>query len=192
LTSSSITANSIAAKSMTSQGLTPPAIAAEPITAEAIAAEPIAAEAIAAEAIAADGLADDGNGSQGPPGDGPAPSVPLTVHWREQGKVIHHQVPAGEYILRSFEQQGDPLPFSCRQGCCTACAVRVLQGSIDQRESLGLSQALRDQGYGLLCVARATGPLVVETQAEDEVYELQFGRFFGRGKVRSGLPLEEE
>jgi ferredoxin len=192
LTSSSITANSIAAKSMTSQGLTPPAIAAEPNTAEAIAAEPIAAEAIAAEAIAADGLADDGNGSQGPPGDGPAPSFPITVHWREQGKVIHHQVPAGEYILRSFEQQGDPLPFSCRQGCCTACAVRVLQGSIDQRESLGLSQALRDQGYGLLCVARATGPLVVETQAEDEVYELQFGRFFGRGKVRSGLPLEEE
>lgn len=114
------------------------------------------------------------------------------MHWREQGKVIHHQVPAGEYILRSFEQQGDPLPFSCRQGCCTACAVRVLQGSIDQRESLGLSQALRDQGYGLLCVARATGPLVVETQAKDEVYELQFGRFFGRGKVRSGLPLEEE
>jgi ferredoxin len=192
LTSSSITANSNAAKRMTSQGLTPPAIAAEPITAEAIAAEPIVAEAIAAEAIAADGLADDGNGSQGPPGDGPAPSFPITVHWREQGKVIHHQVPAGEHILLSFEQQGDPLPFSCRQGCCTACAVRVLQGSIDQRESLGLSQALRDQGYGLLCVARATGPLVVETQAEDEVYELQFGRFFGRGKVRSGLPLEEE
>ena len=114
------------------------------------------------------------------------------MHWLEQGRVIQHQVPAGEYILRSFEQQGDPLPFSCRQGCCTACAVRVLQGAIDQSEALGLSQPLRSQGYGLLCVARATGPLVVETQAEDEVYELQFGRFFGRGKVRSGLPLEEE
>jgi ferredoxin len=172
-----MTAKSIAANSMTSQGLTPPASSAK---------------ANSAKAIAADGLAADGHGPQGPPGDGPAPSFPITVHWREQGRVIHHQVPAGEYILRSFEQQGDPLPFSCRQGCCTACAVRVLQGSIDQRESLGLSQALRDQGYGLLCVARATGPLVVETQAEDEVYELQFGRFFGRGKVRSGLPLEEE
>jgi ferredoxin len=187
LSSPSITANSIAANSMTCQGLTPPAISAEAISAEAV-----AATTVIAKAIPADGLAADGNGPQGPPGDGPAPSFPITVHWREQGRVIHHQVPAGEYILRSFEQQGDPLPFSCRQGCCTACAVRVLQGSIDQRESLGLSQALRDQGYGLLCVARATGPLVVETQAEDEVYELQFGRFFGRGKVRSGLPLEEE
>lgn len=106
--------------------------------------------------------------------------------------MIRHWVPQGAYILRSFEEQGDPLPFSCRNGCCTACAVRVLSGSIDQREALGLSRELRSRGYGLLCVARATGPLEVETQDEDEVYELQFGRHFGRGRIRPGLPLEEE
>ena len=117
---------------------------------------------------------------------------PITVHWRQTGQVIRHDVPEGEYILRSFEQQGDPLPFSCRNGCCTACAVRVLNGEIDQREALGLSRELRQRGYGLLCVARAIGPLEVETQNEDEVYDLQFGRNFGRGKVRSALPLEEE
>ena len=117
---------------------------------------------------------------------------PITVHWPQTGQVIRHEVPEGEYILRSFEQQGDPLPFSCRNGCCTACAVRVISGEIDQREALGLSRELRGRGSGLLCVARATGPLEVETQDEDEVYELQFGRHFGRGKVRSALPLEEE
>lgn len=117
---------------------------------------------------------------------------PITVHWRQQGRTITHQVPDGEPILRSFELQGDPLPFSCRNGCCTACAVRVLSGSIDHREALGLSRELRGRGYGLLCVARATGPLEVETQDEDEVYELQFGRHFGRGRVKPGLPLEEE
>ena len=119
-------------------------------------------------------------------------SYPITVHWRQTGRVLHHDVPAGEYILRSFEAQGDPLPFSCRNGCCTACAVRVLEGEIDQREALGLSREMRSRGYGLLCVARATGPLVLETQDEDEVYEQQFGRYFGRGRVRSGLPLDEE
>jgi ferredoxin len=118
--------------------------------------------------------------------------VPITVHWRQQDRVIALEVPEGEYILRSFEQQGEPLPFSCRNGCCTACAVRVISGQIDQSEALGLSQELRRQGYGLLCVARATAPLVVETQDEDEVYELQFGRFFARGRVRPGLPIEEE
>jgi ferredoxin len=41
-------------------------------------------------------------------------------------------------------------------------------------------------------VARAIGPLEAETQDEDEVYDLQFGRHFGRGKVTAGLPLDEE
>ena len=117
---------------------------------------------------------------------------PITVHWRQEQRTIRLDVPEGEYILRSFEAQGQPLPFSCRNGCCTACAVRVLAGEIDQRESLGLSKDVRSQGYGLLCVARAHGPLEVETQDEDEVYDLQFGRFFGRGKVRAGLPLDDE
>jgi len=106
--------------------------------------------------------------------------------------VIRHRVPDGAYILRSFEEQGDPLPFSCRNGCCTACAVRVLAGSIDQSEALGLSRELRQRGYGLLCVARANGPLELETQDEDEVYELQFGRHFGRGRISPGLPLDDE
>jgi ferredoxin len=119
-------------------------------------------------------------------------TYPITVHWRQANRVIRLDVPEGEYILRSFEAQGEPLPFSCRNGCCTACAVRVLDGSIDQREALGLSKDLRNEGYGLLCVARATGPLEVETQDEDEVYDRQFGRFFGRGLVRPGLPLEDD
>ena len=72
------------------------------------------------------------------------------------------------------------------------CRARALSVEIDQREALGLSQELRKRGYGLLCVARAIGPLEVETQDEDEVYDLQFGRHFGRGQIRPGLPIEEE
>jgi ferredoxin len=116
----------------------------------------------------------------------------VTIHWRQAHRTITHEVPEGEYILKSFEAQGDPLPFSCRNGCCTACAVRVLSGELDQREAMGLSKQLRAKGYGLLCVARAVGPLEAETQDEDEVYDLQFGRHFGRGQVRPGLPLDED
>ena len=116
----------------------------------------------------------------------------VTIHWRQANRTISHDVPEGAYILESFEKQGDPLPFSCRNGCCTSCAVRVKEGTLAQREAMGLSPELRAQGYGLLCVARAIGPLEAETQDEDEVYELQFGRHFGRGSVRSGLPLDEE
>ncbi len=112
----------------------------------------------------------------------------ITIHWRQGRRTISHEVAEGDYILRSFEQQGDPLPFSCRNGCCTACAVRVLSGQIDQNEAMGLSKELRAKGYGLLCVAKAIGPLEAETQDEDEVYELQFGRAFDRKRFLPGIP----
>ena len=57
---------------------------------------------------------------------------------------------------------------------------------------MGLSKDLKKQGYALLCVSYAQTDLDLETQDEDEVYELQFGRYFGKGNVRLGLPLDEE
>ena len=57
---------------------------------------------------------------------------------------------------------------------------------------MGLSPHLQQQGYALLCVSYPTSNINAETQDEDEVYELQFGQYFGRGKVRVGLPLEDD
>jgi ferredoxin len=96
------------------------------------------------------------------------------------------------YILHSAEEQGVNLPFACRNGACTTCAVRILSGKVRQPEAMGLSAELKEKGYALLCVCYPLTDIEVETQDEDEVYELQFGRYFGRGKVRFGLPLDEE
>ncbi len=102
------------------------------------------------------------------------------------------EVPEDHYILQTAEAQGVNLPYACRNGACTTCAVRVLQGEIHQPEAMGISAELKEQGYALLCVSYPRSALEVETQDEDEVYELQFGRYFGRGKVRFGLPLDED
>ncbi|AFY95824.1 2Fe-2S iron-sulfur cluster-binding protein [Chamaesiphon minutus] len=106
----------------------------------------------------------------------------------------YHQVtvPDDRYILHSAEDCGIELPFSCRNGACTACAVRVKSGDLYQPEAMGLSAQLQSQGYALLCVSYARSDLEVETQDEDEVYELQFGRYFGKGKIKYGLALDEE
>ncbi|URR36510.1 2Fe-2S iron-sulfur cluster binding domain-containing protein [Thermosynechococcus sp. HN-54] len=101
-------------------------------------------------------------------------------------------VPSDRYILQYAESQGLELPFSCRNGACTTCAVRILSGHVYQPEAMGLSPALQAQGYALLCVSYARSDLEVETQDEDEVYELQFGRYFGKGRVQLGLPLDED
>jgi ferredoxin len=116
----------------------------------------------------------------------------IRVHNRQTGNCHLAEVPGDRYILSTAEGQGVELPFACRNGACTTCAVRVLSGEIDQPEAVGLSPKLRESGYALLCVAYPRTDLEVETQDEDEVYELQFGRYFGKGKVRRGLPLDEE
>lgn len=118
----------------------------------------------------------------------------FTIHIRDRHRGHEYKVPvpADHYILESIEQAGVCLPFACRNGACTTCAVRVVSGDLYQPEAMGLSLELQQQGYALLCVSYPRSDLVVETQDEDEVYELQFGQYFGKGKVRAGLPLDEE
>lgn len=116
----------------------------------------------------------------------------VTIHNRQKNTVNTVIVPEDQYILQTAENQAVEPPFSCRNGACTTCAVKVLEGSIYQPEAMGLSPELQKKGYALLCVSYPRSDLVVETQDEDEVYELQFGRYFGKGKIKFGLPLDED
>ncbi|RZC56158.1 hypothetical protein C5167_015029 [Papaver somniferum] len=115
----------------------------------------------------------------------------VTVHDRERGVVHEFFVPEDQYILHTAEAQNISLPFACRHGCCTSCAVRIKSGELRQPEALGISAELKDQGYALLCVGFPSSDIEVETQDEDEVYWLQFGRYFARGPVeRDDYALE--
>jgi ferredoxin len=116
----------------------------------------------------------------------------ITIHHRQANTDYTAEVPEDRYILQTAENQGAQLPFACRNGACTTCAVRIVSGEVYQPEAMGLSPELRDRGYALLCVSYPRSDLEVETQDEDEVYELQFGRYFGKGKVRFGLPIEDD
>ena len=116
----------------------------------------------------------------------------VTIRNKETGKTYVEFVDSNEYILKEFEKRGFKLPFSCRNGCCTSCAVKIVSGKLDQTEAMGLSQPLKDEGYALLCVAKAIDDIEVETTYYDEVYELQFGQFFGKGKTRKAPPWEFE
>ncbi|CAN1334091.1 Ferredoxin C 2, chloroplastic [Linum perenne] len=75
----------------------------------------------------------------------PVPTHKVTVHDRQRGVVHEFVVPEDEYILHTGESQGIELPFACRHGCCTSCAVRVKSGQLRQPEALGISQELKDK-----------------------------------------------
>ena len=114
----------------------------------------------------------------------------ITIHYKQIGRTITLEVAEGDYIFRSFESNGEDLPFSCRNGCCTTCAVKILSGGMDQTAGIGLSKDMIAKGYGLLCIARANGPLEAETQDDDEVYQIQFGKYLGDLKNEAVNPFE--
>ncbi len=116
----------------------------------------------------------------------------LKIHDRHNQTYHQVSIPSDRYILNSVEDCGVKLPFACRNGACTACAVRVKTGDLVQPEAMGLSPQLQSQGYALLCVSYACSDLEVETQSEDEVYELQFGQYFGKGKIKRRLLIDED
>ncbi len=116
----------------------------------------------------------------------------VTIRNKETGKIYQEDISDQEYILKEFEKKGLRLPFSCRNGCCTSCAVKIVSGKLEQPEAMGVSQDLKDKGYALLCVAKVIEDIEVETTYYDEVYDLQFGKYFGKGKTRKAPPWEFE
>lgn len=104
----------------------------------------------------------------------------VTIHNPMGGQTVHVDVPEDRYILWEAEDKGLLLPYACRMGCCTACAVKVKSGEMHQPQSLGVSREMQAAGYGLMCVGYAKSDLELELVEEDEVYDQQFGQYFAQ------------
>jgi len=109
-----------------------------------------------------------------------APTHRVSIKDTATGKVFEVDVPEDRYILWEAEDKGLELPYACRMGCCTACAVKVKSGELFQYQALGVSRSLREEGYALMCVAFPLSDVELETVAEDEVYDKQFGHIFAQ------------
>lgn len=122
-------------------------------------------------------------------GSGEGPSVSnatrhtVKIHNHHANQEVVVEVPEDRFVLWEAEEQGLLLPYACRMGCCTACAVRVKEGTMSQPEALGISKELKDQGFALMCVGYPKTDLVLETVEEDEIYDLQFGDIFQQQAV---------
>jgi glycolate oxidase FAD binding subunit len=66
------------------------------------------------------------------------------------------RVGADETLLGALKRDGVHAPYSCQQGFCGTCRVRVLGGDVEHRDTL-LTDPERDAGMMLVCVSRAAG-----------------------------------
>lgn len=79
-----------------------------------------------------------------------------------------HQFPADpdKSVLDAALAAGILLPYSCRSGACSTCKARVISGTVEAGNSAAqiLTPEEMHEGFTLLCQARATSDLVIESK----------------------------
>lgn len=79
---------------------------------------------------------------------------------------VSYQVDAHRPLLETLREQGVDLPYGCRYGGCITCAAKLIKGQIDQRRQVALNNRQNNNGYVLLCVARAKTNCTLEIGVE--------------------------
>ena len=74
------------------------------------------------------------------------------------------------YILDAAEQEGLDLPYSCREGTCSACVARLVWGHVSQDAQSFLDEHQMMRGYTMLCVAYPKGDCKLKIEVEDELF----------------------
>lgn len=76
----------------------------------------------------------------------------------EHATLVHPQ----QTLLEAGLSVRKDLPFSCAMGGCGACKARLTQGEVQMNEPNCLTQAERQAGYVLCCVAHPRSDVAIE------------------------------
>ena len=82
-------------------------------------------------------------------------------------------------FISAAKMNGIDLPNNCCSGICTNCKSTIIDGSVQQEDSMRLKDDLIEKGFALLYFAypKSDLHLVIGEQVEDDLYNDQFGKY---------------
>ena len=87
------------------------------------------------------------------------------------GSTETFECDADTFILDALEEAGLDHQSSCRSGACSSCAMKVVEGSVNQEEQTFLDDDQMEEGYVLTCVAYPTSDEVkLLTEQEENLF----------------------
>ncbi len=97
----------------------------------------------------------------------------ITIANREN---IFFEVKGNKPPLIELREQGLDLPYGCQYGGCITCAAKLIEGEIDQRAQVALNNRQINDGYVIMCVARAKTDCTFEigVESHDKLYRNPF------------------
>ena len=79
-------------------------------------------------------------------------------------------------LLSERRLQGLDLPYGCQYGGCISCAAKLIKGEVNQKSQVALNNQQINDGYVILCVARAKTDCIfdVGVESHDKLYRNPF------------------
>jgi len=89
---------------------------------------------------------------------------------------ISYLVKGKKPLLSELRLQGLDLPYGCQYGGCISCAAKLIKGEVNQNSQVALNNRQINDGYVILCVARAKTDCIfdVGVESHDKLYRNPF------------------
>ena len=99
----------------------------------------------------------------------------FTVTLKTPDGDMAFECPPDMYMLDQTEELDNAddyadLPYACRAGSCSACAGKIISGTVDVSGCSFLDDKQKADGFILTCTAKPTSDCVIQTHVEDDLY----------------------